>query len=595
MRRAALALMMLGFLRVPSIEAGTVTLAWDPNTEPDIAGYLLSYGTASGQYTTTLDVGNVTTYLFSEPNPSVRYYLALRAYNTGGAISAYSNEVFTTPGSPLTVTGISSNRMSPQPVGTSIIFSAIASGGTPPYQFKWWIVNGTSSSVGQQWSTSNTFTWTPTVAGSGYSIRVWARNAGSTADAADNPAAILSTSFAITSATTNLAPSVTAGADQTVTLPATATLTGTVSDDGKPTPPGTTTSSWTKVSGPGTVTFSAPSAATTTAAFSAAGTYVLRLTASDSVLSTSDDVSVVANPSGGGSGAGLTAQYFNDPTTGGQFTTLIVTRVDPTVDFTWGYGDPGSGVQSDNFSVRWTGQVLAPTTGTYGFATTSDDGVRLWVNGQLVIDNWGDHGPTIDASPPITLTAGVRYNIRLDYYEHGGYSLIQLRWTPPGQPESTIPSTQLTPTTNLAAGTGLRGEYYNDKSTGGRFRTLVLTRTDASVNFAWDRAAPAAGVQSDNFSVRWTGQLLAPATGTYTFSTTSDDGVRVWVNGQRIINNWNDHGSTVDTSPGIALTAGVRYTIRVDYYERFGIAQIQLRWTPPGQPESVIPVTQLFP
>jgi hypothetical protein len=124
---------------------------------------------------------------------------------------------------------------------------------------------------------------------------------------------------------------------------------------------------------------------------------------------------------------------------------------------------------------------------------------------------------------------------------------------------------------------------------------LVLTRTDASVNFAWDRAAPAAGVQSDNFSVRWTGQLLAPATGTYTFSTTSDDGVRVWVNGQRIINNWNDHGSTVDTSPGIALTAGVRYTIRVDYYERFGIAQIQLRWTPPGQPESVIPVTQLFP
>jgi hypothetical protein len=203
MRRAALVLTIFVCLLPRSLEAGTVTLAWDPNTEPDIAGYLLSYGTASGSYTTTIDVGNVTSYLFSEPNPSVRYYLALRAYNTGGATSGYSNEVATTPNPPLTVTGISSNRLSPQPIGTSIIFSAIASGGTPPYQFKWWIDNGGSSTVGQQWSTSSTFTWTPTLAGSGYSIRVWARNAGSTADAADNPAAILSTSFAITTATTS--------------------------------------------------------------------------------------------------------------------------------------------------------------------------------------------------------------------------------------------------------------------------------------------------------------------------------------------------------------------------------------------------------
>lgn len=93
----------------------------------------------------------------------------------------------------------------------------------------------------------------------------------------------------------NTAPSVNAGPDQSVVLPASASLQGTVSDDGLPDPPGVTTVSWSKVSGPGTVSFSAPASPTTTASFGAAGTYLLRLTASDSALSASDDVTVVAS------------------------------------------------------------------------------------------------------------------------------------------------------------------------------------------------------------------------------------------------------------------------------------------------------------
>ena len=125
--------------------------------------------------------------------------------------------------------------------------------------------------------------------------------------------------------------------------------------------------------------------------------------------------------------------------------TLITIRTDPTVNFNWGGGAPASGVTNDYFSVRWTGQVLAPTSGTYRFATTSDDGVRLWVNGQLLIDNWTQHAPTINTSPAMTLTAGVRYDIRLEFYERVGGAQIQLRWTPPGQAESVIPSIQLFP------------------------------------------------------------------------------------------------------------------------------------------------------
>src|SRR5262249_28268836 len=72
---------------------------------------------------------------------------------------------------------------------------------------------------------------------------------------------------------------------------------------------------------------------------------------------------------------GLTGQYFDNQ----DFTALKVTRVDPIVDFSWGTGSPAPGVAADTFSVRWTGQVLAPTSGTYFFTTRSDDGIRLWV------------------------------------------------------------------------------------------------------------------------------------------------------------------------------------------------------------------------
>ena len=82
-------------------------------------------------------------------------------------------------------------------------------------------------------------------------------------------------------------------------LPSTASLSGTVTDDGLPNPPATVTTTWTKVSGPGTVTFASASARATTATFSAAGSYVLRLTASDSALSASDDIAVTVNAATG--------------------------------------------------------------------------------------------------------------------------------------------------------------------------------------------------------------------------------------------------------------------------------------------------------
>src|ERR1700674_2071606 len=121
---------------------------------------------------------------------------------------------------------------------------------------------------------------------------------------------------------------------------------------------------------------------------------------------------------------GLAATYFDNV----DFTGTTITRRDPTVNFDWGVGAPDPAMGPDDFSVRWEGQVWAGYSETYTFYTVSDDGVRLWVNNQLLVDNWGDHGPT-ENSGTITLAAGQKYNIKIEYYEHGGGATMKLLWS----------------------------------------------------------------------------------------------------------------------------------------------------------------------
>lgn len=139
-------------------------------------------------------------------------------------------------------------------------------------------------------------------------------------------------------------------------------------------------------------------------------------------------------------------------------------------------------------------------------------------------------------------------------------------------------------------GSGLRGEYFSGKG----FEKLVATRTDASVNFSWGSAAPLAGVPADDFSVRWTGQVQALYTQTYTFFTRSDDGVRLWVNGKPIVDNWTNHAAT-ENSGTIALTAGAKVDIELEYYDATGGAVAQLSWSSANQPKEIVPRSQLFP
>lgn len=144
------------------------------------------------------------------------------------------------------------------------------------------------------------------------------------------------------------------------------------------------------------------------------------------------------NTSTGGTFNGLSGQYF--PTT--TFTGSGPGRIDPTVDFVWGAGSPAPGIPADHFSVRWAGQVMPQFAETYTFYTVSNDGVRLWVNGTRIVNNWTNHGTT-ENSGTIALLAGQRYDITMEFYEDTGNATARLLWSSPSTPKAVIPAARL--------------------------------------------------------------------------------------------------------------------------------------------------------
>jgi Fibronectin type III domain len=192
------ALALLIFFAVGPVEAATVTLQWDPNPETNVAGYVVSYGTSSGQYGATVDVGNQLSFQFSEPTQAAIYYFAVRAYNTDGVQGPFSAEVNTAALIPaLTLTGISSSLSAPQAPGTAVTFTAGATGGVAPYKYKWLASNGSAWSVGQDWSASSTFAWTPSAANANDRVGVWVRSATNVTDAPDSASAAGDIAYAI--------------------------------------------------------------------------------------------------------------------------------------------------------------------------------------------------------------------------------------------------------------------------------------------------------------------------------------------------------------------------------------------------------------
>jgi len=156
--------------------------------------------------------------------------------------------------------------------------------------------------------------------------------------------------------------------------------------------------------------------------------------------SSSAPATVTVNPPAPGTGIGLRGDYYDNL----DFTGLRVRHLDPVVNFDWAGGQPDPAIGPDQFSVRWIGQVQPRFSETYTFYVVADDGVRLWVNNQLLIDRWLDQSPT-EYSALLPLQAGFVYDLKMEYYENGGGAVARLLWSSPSVPEEVIPSTQLYP------------------------------------------------------------------------------------------------------------------------------------------------------
>ena len=206
--------------------------------------------------------------------------------------------------------------------------------------------------------------------------------------------------------------------------------------------------------------------------------------------------------------------------------------------------------------MRWTQTLSVPTASLYSFSTRSDDGIRVSLDGSDVINNWTDHGSTTDLGSR-ALTVG-DHPLVVEYYERGGGAVAQFSYALASCP----------------AGQWL-AQYYTGTALAG---PVVGARCEASITNDWGLGGPTGvGVGVDNFSVRWSQTLSVPSAALYSFSTQSDDGIRVSLDGSDVINNWTDHGSTTDLGSQ-ALAVG-DHPLVVEYYERVGGAAgaVQLR------------------
>ncbi|MBA2938553.1 glycosyl hydrolase [Paenibacillus sp. CGMCC 1.16610] len=135
---------------------------------------------------------------------------------------------------------------------------------------------------------------------------------------------------------------------------------------------------------------------------------------------------------------GLRAEYFDNK----DLTGLKETKVDAKIDFNWSTSAPLPSMQADTFSVRWTGKLLPAYSETYQISTLSDDGIRVWVNGKLVIDSWFNQS-WVERTGSIALTAGVPVDLKVEYYDNQNGAAAKLMWKSPSQPKEIIPANAL--------------------------------------------------------------------------------------------------------------------------------------------------------
>jgi hypothetical protein len=227
----------------------------------------------------------------------------------------------------------------------------------------------------------------------------------------------------------------------------------------------------------------------------------------------------------------------------------------PEINFDWGLKSPSPDLPVDGFSLRLERRINF-SAGFYQISAEADDGVRVWVDDDLVIDQW--HGATNEVFTAGRTLSGA-HDVRVEYFEASGLAYLRVQFEAGVAPQWDV-------------------NYYGGTTPG----VAALVRRQEPVRTRplehdWGAGSPVPGKVGDDFwSARWTGRFAFDG-GTYIFRLRVDDGVRVWLDGQLLIDRWND-GHKDFQSRFYGIGQGY-HTVTVEYYERSGLALMSLWWT----------------
>lgn len=300
-----------------------------------------------------------------------------------------------------------------------------------------------------------------------------------------------------------------------------------------------------------------------------------------------------------GEGTGLKYKYFE-----GSFSSaddligLSTPYQGEYSNFSLDARNDGRSGRNDYYGLTFEGRIGIPQSGYYTFTTISDDGTKLYVNDQLVVNNDGFHGSVPFSSSQIYLEQGYK-DIRLDYFQGSGGQDLQVLWETDGLPQEAIPNCALylplggdtvNPCDGASSSDGLKVTYYEgsfssvDQVEGTTSLSVGIT-TNVGIHSRHDASASA---RDDNYGLVFEAFLNIPVTGDYRFYLTSDDGSKLYIDDQLVVDHDGVHGGTEKQGDLIHLSKGL-HDFKLLFFQGTGGQTLQVSWSTDGMSKMAVP------